>query len=195
MESNEIKPGSRRARTRRVRAQKSRRRVLMGGALVAMLIIASAFLVGSGAIFTSTSANPANTFTAGVLTHDNSKAGAAILTAGPMKPGDIATGTVTITNTGDLAGDFSLAMAKMVDTAPNGGPSLRCASAEDRRRDGLHYYDGALSAFADGTAMGTFDPLQARTYTFTVTFPEGGLTDNQYQGSSTTVDFTWTAVQ
>jgi spore coat-associated protein N len=194
MESAEIKPGSRRARTRRVRAQRSRRRLYMGGALIAMLIIASAFLIGSGAIFTSTSANPGNMFTAGVLTHDNSKAGTAILTVDPMKPGDVKFGTVTITNTGDLAGAFSLAMAKADDTAPKGGHLYDVLQL--KIDDGTTtYYDGNLSAFVSGTAVGSFAPLQVRTYTFTVTFPEGGLTDNQYQGSSTTVDFTWTAVQ
>lgn len=196
MESIEIRPGSRRARIKRAKRLKSRRRVLVGGALVAMLIIASAFLIGSGAIFTSTSANPGNIFTAGIMTMGNDKAPSAILTAVPMKPGDVATGTVQITNIGDFTGDFVLDMAKADDTAPNGGHLYNVLQLDITDDGGVNYYNGALSAFGAATPVGTFAADQVRTYTFTVTFPDAGdSSDNQYQESSTTVDFTWTATQ
>src|SRR4029079_338597 len=71
--------------------------------------LAAAVTVGSGADFTSTSANPTNVFTAGTMTHSTSRAGAAILTAPLIRPGDTANGTVDIQNTGSLSGNFSLA--------------------------------------------------------------------------------------
>jgi hypothetical protein len=58
--------------------------------------LAAAVTVGSGADFTSASANPLNVFTAGSMTHLNSKAGAAILTASLMRPGDTASSFVDI---------------------------------------------------------------------------------------------------
>ncbi len=73
------------------------------------LLVAAAVAVGSGANFNSTSANPSNVFTAGTISHSNSKAGAAILTAANMVPGGTATGTVDIKNTGSVNGTFTLA--------------------------------------------------------------------------------------
>jgi spore coat-associated protein N len=198
MESTGIKPASRRARARRVKALKSRRRLLMGGALIAMLIIASAFLVGSGAIFTSTSVNAQNIFTAGILTHGNDKAPNAILTAGPMKPGDVASGQVTISNTGNLDGVFTLAMATKTDTtiAGHDGHLLDALQLKIVDNLGNEYYNGDLNAFASGTSVGTIAAHDALTYTFTVTFPDSGTdSDNQYQGSVAEVDFTWTATE
>ena len=52
---------------------KRRKLIAAGGLLAATVVLASAFLVGSGAIFTSSSANPSNVFTAGVLNHSNGK--------------------------------------------------------------------------------------------------------------------------
>ena len=46
----------------------------------------------------------------------NSKDGAAILTAANMKPGDVATGTVDIQNTGSLGGTFSLNRSALTDS-------------------------------------------------------------------------------
>ena len=57
--------------------------------LLAVLLLAVSVVIGSGANFTSQSANPSNTFTAGNLTHLNSKNGAALFTVTKMKPGDI----------------------------------------------------------------------------------------------------------
>src|SRR3954464_2598993 len=74
------------------------------GALLTLLLAAGA-VVGSGADFTASSANPANTFASGTLSIVNSKEGAAVLTASNLKPGGTAaTGTVDIQNSGSLAG-------------------------------------------------------------------------------------------
>lgn len=204
VKSNTEQSTGRGARTRRTRAGRARRLIMVGGTLVAAMVVASAFLVGSGAVFTSTSANPSNVFTAGTLTHSNSKAGAAILTASLMKPGDVKTGTVTIQNTGDLSGDFGLSMLKTADVAgPNGGRLFNVLKL--KIDDGAtNVYDGNLKDFpssATPLALGTYAPNDSHTYTFTVTFPDGGVPgsnstgDNAYQGSSTTVEFNWTAVQ
>ena len=75
----------------------SPRKVLL--AFGALLVVA-AVAVGSGANFNSTSANPSNVFTAGTISSSNSKANAAILTASNIVPGNSATGSVTIKNTG-----------------------------------------------------------------------------------------------
>src|SRR5688572_4546479 len=61
------------------------RRVL---AALATVLAATGLTVASGADFTARSANPSNTFTTGTLSVSNSRAGAAILSASGLKPGD-----------------------------------------------------------------------------------------------------------
>jgi hypothetical protein len=121
-----------------------------------------------------------------------------------MKPGDVRTGTVTIQNTGDLSGDFNLSMVKTADVPGANGGSLFDALSL-KIDDGTNtVYDGDLEDFPSSPtplALETFAPGESHTYTFTVTFPDGGTPesnstgDNAYQGSSTTVEFDWTAVQ
>lgn len=164
--------------------------------------LAAAVTVGSGANFTSSTANPSNVFTAGTLSHSNSKAGAAILTAGNMRPGDTASGTVDIQNTGSLSGTFSLAKTVSEVTTPsfsgkltivitdNGDPTcvVSCPAPAT-------IYSGVVSAMGN-TALGNFAAGEKHRYSFVVTFPDGGANgaDNAYQAASTTVTYNWTAV-
>src|SRR4051794_16868875 len=55
-------------------------------ATLALGLIAVATAVGSGADFSTRTANPSNTFSAGSLSMENSKDGTAILNATNMKP-------------------------------------------------------------------------------------------------------------
>ena len=77
--------------------------------MVAILLVAF-----SSALFTSSSANPGNLVTSGVMEQDNSKDGAAILTAGTCSLVR-RHGTVTITNVGDASGSFTLTAENLVD--------------------------------------------------------------------------------
>ena len=78
------------------------------GALLTLLLAAGA-VVGSGADFTASSANPSNTFSSGTLSIDNSNEDAAILTASNLRPGGPSEdGVVDIENTGSLSGAFTL---------------------------------------------------------------------------------------
>src|SRR5581483_4263583 len=89
------------------------------------LMLVAALAIGSGANFNSTSANPSNVFTAGTISHSNSKAGAAILTAANIVPGGSATGTVDIKNTGTASGTFTLAHTVALDTPASPGLSKK----------------------------------------------------------------------
>ncbi|MCX8033424.1 MAG: CalY family protein [Thermoleophilia bacterium] len=186
-------------RVDRLRRRNSRTKLFLLIPL-ALLMVAGATVMGSGAYFTASSANPANVFTAGVLSHSNSKSGSAILTASNMKPGDQVSGTVTIKNTGTLAGSFSLAATNLSDTpGPNGG-KLSDVLQIRIERETEKLYEGPIGAIPTLNA-GSYMPGEEHTYTFTVTFPDsgnpGGATtgDNRYQGSSMSIDFVWTAMQ
>lgn len=163
--------------------------------------LAAAVTVGSGADFTSQSANAANIFTAGTLTHSNSVPGA-ILTAANMRPGDTASGTVDIKNTGSLSGNFSLAKTVTAETAAfaskltivitdTGDPGCLASCPGP-----VPVYSGTVAAMGS-QALGAFAAGATHRYSFVVTFPATGApgagADNAYQGASTTVTYTWTA--
>jgi spore coat-associated protein N len=167
------------------------------------LIAAAALAVGSGANFNSTSANPSNIFTAGTISHSNSKASAAILTATNIVPGSTANGTVIIKNTGTASGTFTLTHAVPVDTpaspglskylqltiVDNGDPSCvsSCPAA-------VTLYTGTIYAQPATIALGAFAASAQHQYTFTESFPNGApATDNTYQGASTSVEEDWSS--
>ena len=167
------------------------------GAL-AVVLAAIGITVGSGASFTASAANPGNVFTTGTLTIGNTP-GTALLTAGSLKPGDTATGTVDITNTGSLAGDFALKTANstgytallaqmdlvVVDCGAWTVSAPSCAS-------GTTVYTGKVSALSNAS-LGSYAGGIKHRYEFTTTLPS--TTDNTFQGKTASVDFTWSATQ
>src|SRR4051812_34614997 len=91
--------------------------------IVLVLIVVAGIVVGvSYAAFTSSSANAGNVVAAGSLSIDNDLDNAAILNVTGLTPGGTETGTVTISNVGESAGDFRLSQTALTDTpGPNGG--------------------------------------------------------------------------
>ena len=168
------------------------------------LMVAAALAVGSGANFNSTSANPSNVFAAGTISHSNSKANAAILTASNMVPGGSATGTVDIKNTGSDTGTFTLTHLTPVDTPTSPGLSKKLTVTVQDLGDptcvsscpaAVQLYTGTIFAMPATIALGTYIPAATHRYQFTVNFPDGGTggADNAYQGASTTVEYDWSS--
>ncbi len=164
------------------------------------VLAASALAVGSGANFNSTSANPSNVLSAGSMSQSNSKDGAAILTADAMRPGDTATGTVDIANTGDVDGTFTLLQSGVVDVPllpafsklltleveDLGDPACvsSCPPVET-------IYSGVVFDMAT-LPLGNYAPGDTHRYRFTATFPDGAPeVDNTYAGAETTVDYSF----
>ena len=171
------------------------------GALSA-LIAAVAVAVGSSASFTASSANPSNTFAAGTLSILNSKEGLAVLTASGMKPGDSATGTVDVQNTGSLSGAFSLSRSNIVDSDGANPLSAKlnlvvkdcgdfsagvptCDAGDPVK------YTGTIAAMNADVALGTFAGGEKHRYQFSVTVNSSA--DNAYQGDNSVVPFAWNA--
>jgi spore coat-associated protein N len=177
------------------------------GAL-ATVLAATGLTVASGADFTAQSANPANTFTAGTLSIDNSRgngaAASAVLTAPNLKPGDSATGTVDIQNAGSVGGAFTLSTSGASDST---GVSL-LGQLDVRIEDCGVYSDGnpptcglASSKVLTTTgtklngvgsiALGSFAGGEKHRYKFDVTLPLS--TSNSFQGKSASIAFDWDA--
>ena len=172
----------------------------MVGVLFALLL-AAMMAVGSGANFNSTSANPGNVVTAGNLSHVNSKPGAALLTVSKLKPGESQSGTVQLTNNGDIDGVFSIARTIVTDSGnlltPAAPFAARLNLKIEDNANGTVYYDDLLSNMTGTVGAGTITPTNSRTYKFTVTFlntsgANGG--DNKWKGASVEANFNWEAV-
>jgi spore coat-associated protein N len=192
----------------------TRLQVLMGqpklalGALLTLLLAAGA-VVGSGADFTASSANPSNTFAAGTLSMVNSKDGIAVLTASDMRPGGpTSTGTVDIENTGSLSGDFTLARMAPVDNDGanplSGKLNLTVVDCGDfssgtpvcgNGDDVVKYTGGTIAQMGTGghavDALGAYAAGEKHRYEFTVALD--GSAGDDYQGDTSSVEFDFNA--
>jgi hypothetical protein len=190
----------------RLRVLAANPRLALGALLT--LLLAAAAVVGSGADFTASSANPANTFAAGTLTISNSKEGAAVLSASGLRPGNSATGTVDIENTGDLSGVFTLSRTAPVDsdsanplsgklnltvidcgTFAGGTPT--CGDGND-----VTVYNGGTIAQMGtvghtANSLGTYQANDKHRYQFTIQLDNSA--GNAYQGDTSSVEFDWAA--
>jgi hypothetical protein len=164
------------------------------------VIMAVAVVIGSGASFTASSANPSNVFSTGTLAMSNTPSGMSV-TVTNMVPGDQHTGSVTIKNTGDVQGHFYLEPAFVTEDTKKIAEYLDLSIVDEK--DNV-VYEGKLSALPQED-LKTWTADEEHTYTFKVSFPDakrlaaldgaGGVgNDNQYMGATTTVDFNWTTV-
>jgi spore coat-associated protein N len=188
------------------------------GAL-ALGLCAIGVAVGSGADFHAETANPSNTFSAGSLSMDNSRNGAAILSATDMKPGDGAqTGIVDIKNTGSIDGGFKLRRDQLTssDSSPaNPSPFaskvrvwvVDCGTYSTSNTpygtetnappcgdpDDNTLYNGSLANQNEAIALGTFHPGDQHRYWFGA-YLDGSAGD-EYQGDSASARYVFEADQ
>jgi len=162
--------------------------------LAAVSVVAVAAVGGTFANFTATPTSiTSNAFASGSLTMSRSGSGA-IFSAAAMKIGDTATGSVTITNTGTLAGVYTLTGSGSGSAALMA--QLHLTLYKDVDGSGTPVYDGSLGSFSAG--LGTFAATNgAHTFYFHVSLPTTGSDagDNALQGLSASEDFTWSATQ
>jgi hypothetical protein len=176
-------------------------------ATLATVLAAVGVTVASGADFTASSANPANVFSTGTLSMNNSASNSAILTASGLRPGGTpATGTVDIANTGSLSGTFTLTRGTPVDSDTTnplstklnvtvtdcgvfaGGTAPNCGDGDDTT-----VYTGTLGQM--GTTGHAIAPLGSvaagakHRYQFSVALDPSA--DNNYAGDSSTAAFNW----
>ena len=133
--------------------------------IIALLVLMVAVLVAtfSFALFTSSSANPGNMTTSGIMEQDNSKDGLAILTVEKSAPGRVRRrATVTISNVGDADGRLH-AGREQPGRRPGGPGVLRGADVGGHRRHGTEVYNGLLADIRT-VDLGTW-PAEARPTT------------------------------
>lgn len=167
-------------------------KLLLSAAAVAVVSVAA--VGGTFANFTATPTSiSSNAFATGSLSMSRSGSGA-IFSLSAMKIGDTASGSVTITNTGSLAGAYVLSGSTSGSAALAGQLHLTIYKDTD---GGTAVYDGTLAAFSSAS-LGTFAANgDAHTFYFHVSLPSAGsdTADNAFQGLSASASFTWTATQ
>ena len=165
----------------------------------AIIVLAALLFIGaivdptaSAASFTASSLNPGNTFVTATLSLTNDKAASgALITLAGMVPGDTATRTVTLTNTGNVSFTYSFSASQSNNTllwsdATNG---LQVTAT----RGATTLYTGALKnlanvAVATPVAAGATDAV---TYVFSLPVGAG----NTFQTLTQDLTITYTATQ
>jgi hypothetical protein len=168
-------------------------------AALAVVLAAVGITVGSGANFTASSANAGNAFTTGTLVIAKSS-NTALLNVTNMKPGDSPSSTVDITNTGSLAGDFTIKTANPTGSSTllsqidlvvadcgvwSGGTAPSCSSPTTK-------YSGKVSGLTSA-ALGNYASNAQHRYLITATLPAS--TNDTFQGLTAGTDFVWSATQ
>ncbi len=158
---------------------------------LATLAAAGAIAVGSGATFTSTTANTVSSVTSGTLNHTNSKANAAIFNLANIKPGDVVNGGLTITNTGSLPANFSLTET----SSTNGFSGEFLKLTITNTTTGSQVFSGTFGELVDGekNALGTIAPGASNAFTFSVKLEQDA--PNSQQGKSASAAYQWDSVQ
>jgi Camelysin metallo-endopeptidase len=166
--------------------------------LATLAALAAVSMLAIGGTYANFSATPVsisnNAFATGALTMSRTGTGV-LFDLSNAKIGQEATGSVTINNTGSLAGAYTL----------QGSPSGALASSLQLKiykntdsQAGSLIYDGTLSGFTSSLDLGTFAATTGTaTFYFHVTLPSTGTDagDNALQGKSAAVSFTWNATQ
>lgn len=180
-------------------------------AALASALAAVGVAVGSGADFSSEAANPANTFSAGSLSIDDSRSGAAVFSPSNMRPGAPAqTGTVDIENAGSIDAAFTLSRDRLASSdggTPNPAPfaakvnltvtdcgafsgaaAAGCGDGDDRV-----VYSGTLADEDGARPLGSFAAGERHRFQFAAQLDASA--GNEYQGDSASARYLWDAVQ
>jgi spore coat-associated protein N len=135
----------------------------------------------------------------------NSREGLPIVSVANLKPGQTASGQVTLQNTGTVRGYFYLAPLDLLSPpGPGGGTlaqNLMVRIFLTRAGTTSQKYGGVLANMGTITA-GRFSPGESATYRFEVQAKDTGMPapptlsrpvrgDNKYQGTSASVTFGW----
>jgi hypothetical protein len=189
------------------RRRSDSRRVTPAAAVAAAVVLgmfASGALVwqSTNAVFSSTTSNAANAWTAGAVTLFDDDSSAALFTAAGLVPSSTGTNCITVTYSGNVSTAVKLyvsassgSLAPYVDlvvTEGSGGSFGSCTGFS-----GTQIYSGTLSAFAAASSayangIGSFAPTtsgQTKVYKFTYTLDSASPNGMQSQTASAT--FQW----
>jgi spore coat-associated protein N len=148
---------------------------LLGLVVFALLAFTLHSLRLSDASFATASANTSNVFIAGTLGHINNQNGRVMLDVSNMEPGVSLDGTLMLTGTGSLAGDYTLTPSNLVNSRSLPALSDELIITIEDIATGTTLYDDDVTTFmtADPPDLGTIAPTQTRSYHVTLSYPDG----------------------
>ncbi|WP_068124560.1 TasA family protein, partial [Nocardioides massiliensis] len=161
-----------------------RRKVLVP---LATLLAAGAVAIGSGATFTSTTASTTSVASGHVEhTLDNTT-----LDLTNIKPGDVITGSVKLTNTGTLPATVTLRESASTNTFTKDALTLELTQAGNA----TPLYSGNFGDLADTAVLplGAVDVAGSTTVTWKVTFAADAGNVNEKKAA--TASYTWISTQ
>lgn len=155
---------------------------------LATVLVAGAVAVGSGATFTSQSAS-AVSVTSGILKHANDK-NAQTLTAVKLKPGDVQTGSLKITNDGTLDSTLTLQETADASTFTPGDLKLEITQAGVA----TPLFSGNFGALDNSTkvSLGALNVGDSTTVTFKISMPLTAGNENQAKSASASYQYVTT---
>lgn len=178
-----------RARARRIVREPRLMALLLAGGVMATIVV---FVIGfSDAFYTTSSKDPANTFSAGTVQVSLSKQGE-LVDGGNLKPGATRTGSVTVTNSAHKA-KLTLGVSAITNT-----PSTKTladvirVTVRQTSPSSAQRYDGLLQDLSN-VALGTFAAGEQRGYEIELQWPAGD-DDIARAGVKTSFAFEWTAL-
>ena len=185
----------------------TRVRVLVTLAAAVLLgLLGSGVLVwrGTSAVFTATTSNPANSWTAGTVSLADDDSGVALFSASGLLPGDSTTNCLTVDYTGDVptavkvyaAGlNDASALAQHVDLTIEEGTGGGFGDCTGFTPDAT-VYTGTVAAFAAGatdygTGVGSWAPTAAQAAVYRIVCTLNASTPSSKQGTTTSMTFRW----
>lgn len=161
---------------------------------LATMLAAGAVAIGSGASFSSTSVHTA-TVTSGILHHANTKDGAT-LAISKIQPNQTQTGTLTITNDGNLDSNFTLTPTNATDSFVAGTLNLTITETLNGQAKSAPVYTGDFAGLSKLSAPIVTEPLKVGDVaTFTYTVALNSDAPNTDQNQSAGARFTYVTTQ
>jgi hypothetical protein len=161
---------------------------LAGGVMATVVV----FVIGfSDAFYTTSSKDPANSFSAGTVQVSLSKQGE-LVDGSNLKPGVTRTGSVTVTNSEQKA-KLTLGVSAITNT-----PSTKTladvirVTVRETSPSSVQRYDGLLQDLSN-VALGTFAAGERRGYEIELNWPAAD-DDTARAGVRTGFEFEWTAL-
>lgn len=205
-------PGAERDRNRTlfVGPAPRRRNLAMPLALLVGLLGSGALVwQGTAAVFSATTANPGNSWSAGAISlSDDDSSDTAMFAATGLVPGSTGSNCIAVTYTGTLATSVKLyvsastdasALAQHLDLVIEQGTGGGYGSCGAFVADGGGpIFSGDLSTFATtknsfGAGVGNWTPNANGSKVYKISYTLNAATPSNKQGAATTATFTWEA--
>ena len=191
-----------------VPAGDARLRLAVGlGIAVLAGLLGSGVLVwrGTAALFTATTSNPGNSWTAGTVALADDDTGSALFTAAGLVPGDQGENCITVDYTGDVATAVKLyatsftdagSLAQYVDLVVEEGSGGGYGDCTGFVAGGAPIWSGSLDTFAAGSTgyangVGTWSPSAAGSTVYRIAWTLDPATPTGMQGVTTGLTFRW----